>query len=158
MTADFVESKPLHKPPYKSGRDILDLQFRGGRGVIDRNDWARRAYDDLRRRCAHIPEEDLVRLFHARSQSQLELIQGDAVFREYNATHLPGRRRRVRHAKPKAPSKVALVSKPAADARGKTRERRGKAPPARKASKPKAKPARSKGAGRKAAKSKPRRR
>jgi hypothetical protein len=113
MAADFVESKPLHKLPYKSGRDILDGQYKGGRSVIERNEWARAAFDDLRRRCAHVPEEDLVRLFHDRSQSQLELIQGAAVFHEYNATHLPGQRRHRQKLKlPKPSMPPATPGKP----------------------------------------------
>lgn len=96
MSADFVEPKPLHKLPLKSGRDILEAQSKSGRAIIERSDWAREAYESLRRRCPHVPEEDLVRLFHDRGQSQLELIVGEAIFREYNATRPLGRRRTKR--------------------------------------------------------------
>jgi hypothetical protein len=110
MAADFVEPKPLHKLPFKSGKDILEGQYRSGRSLLDRSDWARDAFEGLRRRCSHIPEEVLVRLFHDKTQSQLEFIQGEAVFLEYNATHPIGRRRvKVRPPKPAPRAVVASV-------------------------------------------------
>jgi hypothetical protein len=141
MTAEFVESKPLHKLPFKSGRDILEAQIRNGRGVVDRNDWARAAYADLRQRCPHVPEEELVRLFHDKAQSQLELIQGDAIFREYNATHLLGRKRMK--VKPRPPSRVVVESRPAeAKPKPAAKPAPKKAPPKKAAKpKPKARPA-----------------
>jgi hypothetical protein len=93
MTADFVEPRPVHKYPTKSGRDVLDAQYKGGLSVIEKADWARVAFDGLRRRFTHVPEETLVRLFHDRTASQLELIQGAATFAEYNAMHPLGRKR-----------------------------------------------------------------
>jgi hypothetical protein len=143
MAADFVEPKPLQKYPVKSGRDILEAQYKGGRSVIDRFDWAREAYDSLRRRCTHVPEEELVRLFHDRGQSQLELIQGAAVFQEYNASHPIGRRRvkaKKAHLRPTPPPPPA-VAKPAAKAPAKKAVPKPKAKPkaAPKAAKAKAK-------------------
>jgi hypothetical protein len=128
MSADFVEPKPLHKLPMKSGRDILDAQYKSGRAIVDRSDWARLAYESLRKRCPHVPEEELVRLFHDRGQSQLELITGDAIFREYNASRPLGRRRTKRNrrnggssapkakaaARPKEARKPKLAKRPAA--------------------------------------------
>lgn len=141
MAADFVEPKPLHKLPFKSGKDILETQFKNGRALLDKSDWARDAFDNLRRRCKNVPEELLIRLFHDKTQSQLEFIQGEAVFLEYNATHPIGRRRvkvRVKPAPkvvvksvpaPKAapPKKAAKAAKPV----------KAKAPKARKAAPPK---------------------
>jgi hypothetical protein len=165
MTADFVESKPLHKAPYKSGGDILESQYKGGRAVIDRHDWARASYDDLRRRCTHVPDADLVRLFNDRSQSQLELIVGDAVFREYNATRPLGRKR-VK-VKPRPASKVVVKTveppKPAAKPAPKAAAPPKREAPRKKAPTPspkaaKAKPKASKAPARKASKAKARRR
>lgn len=118
MATDFVETRPLHKFPVKSGRDILDAQYKGGRSTIEKADWARSLYDVLKRRCPHVPEEQLVRLFHDRGQSQLEFIQGAATFLEYNTLHPIGKRRikvrsrpasavRVVPAVPAAPAKAA---------------------------------------------------
>lgn len=136
MSADSVESRPLHKYPVKSGRDILEGQYRSGRGVLDKSDWAREAFDSLRKRCPHVPEETLVRLFHDKSQSQLELIQGEAVFQEYNSTHPFGRRRVKVRARP-AP-KVDVRSVPAS----RPAPRAAPKPAAKKAAaKPKARPA-----------------
>jgi hypothetical protein len=155
MTAEFVESRPVHKTPFRSGRDILDGQIRNGRGVIDRNDWARSAFEDLRRRCPHVPEEELVRLFHDKAQSQLELIQGDAIFREYNATHLLGRKRvKVR---PRPASRAVVVSRPAEPpAKPAKAAPKPATKPAKKAARPKPRPA--KAAPRKMAKAKRRKR
>ncbi|HEV8361686.1 MAG TPA: hypothetical protein VGR28_14650 [Candidatus Thermoplasmatota archaeon] len=118
--------------PFKSGKDILETQYKSGRSVLERSDWARASFDSLRRRFVHVPEEQLVRLFHNKTQSQLEMIQGDAVFLEYNATHPIGRRRvKVRRKlAPLAAPKVAAPAKRAAPPK-----------PAKAKAKPKARPA-----------------
>lgn len=136
MSADFVEPRPLHKLPVKSGRDVLDAQYKSGRTIIDKAEWAREAFEQLRRRCPHVPEEHLVRLFHDKAPSQLELIQGAAILAEYNATHPLGRRRvRPRRARglPAAGGSrpVAKKAKPRAAARPKAPARASR--PARKA-------------------------
>lgn len=119
MATDIVEQKPLHKYPVKSGRDILDAQYKGGRSIIEKAEWARLLFDGLRRRCPHVPEEQLVRLFHESSQSQLEFIQGAATFEEYNAAHPLGRRRvrakprPVLRAVPAPVAPVKVLPKPA---------------------------------------------
>lgn len=138
MAADFVEQRPLHKFPMKSGRDILDAQYKGGRAVIEKADWARDLYEGLRRRCPHVPEEQLVRLFHDRSQSQLELIQGSATFAEYNASHPLGRKRVKVKPRPHLRT-VAAPSLPPAKASAKP-PAKGPAKPLAKKAKPKAAP------------------
>jgi hypothetical protein len=141
MTADFVEAKPLPKYHVKSGRDILEAQYKSGRSIVEKDAWARQAYDSLRRSCPHVPEEELVRLFHDRSASQLELIQGDATFREYNATHQLGRRKvKVKFRPPPAP--VAAPPKAAPKAAAKPEPKKAKKPePAKAAARPKPRPA-----------------
>lgn len=114
MAADFVEQRPVHKFPVKSGRDILDAQYKGGRSTIEKADWARNLYDVLKRRCPHVPEEQLVRLFHDRSASQLEFLQGAATFLEYNAAHPLGKRRIKVRARPASAVRVASVPAPKA--------------------------------------------
>jgi len=161
MSADFVEARPVQKPPYRTAQDILEGQSRGGRGVIERAEWARLAFEGLRSRCTHVPEEELVRLFSNRGQSQLELIQGAAVFKEYNATHPSGPRRKAKgRPKPGArrpPPAAAPPARPAAAAKQAPPRKPAKAaerprPAARSA------PARSKPAPRKAAPVKAKRR
>jgi hypothetical protein len=146
MAADFVEPKPLHKLPLKSGKDILEGQYRSGRSTLDKAEWARDAFDGLRRRCAHVPEDSLVRLFHGKTQSQLELIQGEAIFLEYNATHQLGRKRVKVRVKPapravvtSVPAAKAAPPKPKPAPKKAAKAAKAKARPAPKASKAKAK-------------------
>lgn len=144
MAADFVEQRPVHKFPVKSGRDILDAQYKGGRSVVEKADWARALYDVLKRRCPHVPEEQLVRLFHDRGQSQIEFLQGAATFLEYNAAHPIGKRRVKVRSRPASAVRVAAVPaapkpppkaapKPPKKAKAAPRPKPSRAKPAKKA-------------------------
>lgn len=150
MSADYAESRPLHKFPGKSGKDIIEAQYKGGRGVIEKVEWARVAYESLRKRCPHVPEEEMIRLFYGRSQSQLELIQGAAIFKEYNATHPLGRKRVKPRRGAKKPVPVETRETPQAKeppkAAAKAKAPAKKAPP-----KAKKAPVKAKGAARKPA-------
>lgn len=86
---DGVEYGTYLKPHHRSGREILEHQYRNGLNIIERSPWAKNAYQHLLKRCAHLAEEEIIRLFQNRTQSQLELVIGAAIFREYNATHPP---------------------------------------------------------------------
>lgn len=86
---DAVQFKAFPKTGLKSGRELLEQQYRSGLSVVERNPWAKNAYQYLLQRCPHLTEEEILRLFHNRTQSQLELVIGAAIFREYNAFHPP---------------------------------------------------------------------
>ncbi|HVL87593.1 MAG TPA: hypothetical protein VM681_06265, partial [Candidatus Thermoplasmatota archaeon] len=85
---EAVEYKVV-KTAHRSGRELLEQQYRGGLAVVERNPWAKSAYQYLLQRCPHLSEEEILRLFNNRTQSQLELVIGSAIFREYNASHPP---------------------------------------------------------------------
>ena len=55
--------------------------------TIQGSDWASDIYTLILNECPHVPEEDVVRLFRNKHPSEAELVIGDALFREYNATH-----------------------------------------------------------------------
>ena len=106
---DLVEYKTLHKPGYKSGKELLELQYRNGLSTVERNPWAKNAYQYLLERCPHLSEEEIVRLFHNRTQSQLELVIGAALFRQYNAFH-PNRNSMRAGLKIKPVRRIGLIS------------------------------------------------
>ena len=68
-------------------REIQERQYRDGLRTIQASDWASDIYTLILNECPHVPEEDVVRLFRHRHASEAESVLGDALFREYNATH-----------------------------------------------------------------------
>ncbi|MBI4393883.1 MAG: hypothetical protein HY556_08835 [Euryarchaeota archaeon] len=73
------------KPQYKSGKEVMDAQYERGKRVIEKNPWAKEAFNQILERCPHVVEFDVVRLFDGKSQSHEEFIIGAALFKEYNA-------------------------------------------------------------------------
>jgi hypothetical protein len=164
---DIVEYKTLHKPGQKSGKELLELQYRNGLAVVERNPWAKSAYQQLLARCPHLSEEELIRLFHNRSQSQLEIVVGAALFRQYNAVHPPKSSiragfkikpvRRVGLVTFEAPPETRITTIPARKPAPRKvavpvpkAHRPTRRPPARKATKTRAKPKKAKSAPRRA--------
>lgn len=70
---------------------VYDRQYREGLRTIEQAEWANDIYTLILNQCPHLPEEEVVRLFRHRHASEAEMVLGEALFREYNATH--GRRR-----------------------------------------------------------------
>jgi hypothetical protein len=63
----------------------MDAQYERGTRVIEKNPWAKEAFNQILERCPHVVEFDVVRLFDGKSQSHEEFIIGAALFKEYNA-------------------------------------------------------------------------
>ena len=68
-------------------RDIRERQYRDGLRTIQASDWATDIYTLILNQCPHLPEEEVVRLFRSRHAGEAEMVLGEALFREYNATH-----------------------------------------------------------------------
>ena len=68
-------------------RDIRERQYRDGLRIIQSSEWASDIYTLILNECPHLPEEDVVRLFRNRHPTEAEHVLGEALFREYNATH-----------------------------------------------------------------------
>ena len=67
--------------------EIFERQYREGLKVIQGSDWASDIYTLILNECPHVAEEEVVRLFRHRHPSEAEQVLGEALFREYNATH-----------------------------------------------------------------------
>lgn len=68
-------------------KQIRERQYKEGLRTIQASDWATDIYTLILNECPHVPEEEVVRLFRNRHPSEAEHVLGDALFREYNATH-----------------------------------------------------------------------
>lgn len=68
-------------------REIHERQYRDGLRIIQASDWATDIYTLILNECPHVAEEEVVRLFRNRHPSEAEHVLGEALFREYNATH-----------------------------------------------------------------------
>lgn len=68
-------------------KEIHERQYRDGLRTIQASDWASDIYTLILNECPHVAEEEVVRLFRNRHPSEAELVLGEALFREYNATH-----------------------------------------------------------------------
>lgn len=66
---------------------IHERQYREGLRTIQASDWANDIYTLILNECPHVPEEEVVRMFRNRHPTEAELVLGEALFREYNATH-----------------------------------------------------------------------
>jgi hypothetical protein len=71
-----------------TAKDIRERQYREGLKTIQASDWATDIYTLILNECPHVPEEDVVRLFRHKHPSEAELVLGEALFREYNLTHI----------------------------------------------------------------------
>ena len=83
-------SAPTVSPEQRArqiSHDIFERQYRDGLKVIQGSDWASDIYTLILNECPHVPEEEVVRLFRHRHPSEAEQVLGEALFREYNATH-----------------------------------------------------------------------
>lgn len=72
-------------------KEIRERQYRDGLRTIQGSDWASDIYTLILNECPHVPEEDVVRLFRNRHPSDADHVLGDALFHEYNATHVTRR-------------------------------------------------------------------
>lgn len=75
-----------------TAKEIRERQYRDGLRTIQASDWATDIYTLILNECPHVAEDDVVRLFRNRHPSEAEHVLGDALFREYNATHAHARR------------------------------------------------------------------
>ncbi|HWH09396.1 MAG TPA: hypothetical protein VNX21_09360 [Candidatus Thermoplasmatota archaeon] len=66
---------------------VHERQYREGLKTIQQAEWASDIYTLILNECPHLPEEEVVRLFRHRHASEAEMVLGEALFREYNATH-----------------------------------------------------------------------
>ncbi|MGC9308677.1 MAG: hypothetical protein ACP5FL_07885 [Thermoplasmatota archaeon] len=70
--------------------EILEEQREEGRRIIERSATSRELFEELRRECPHVPEEEIVRLFKsvaAGTKMVDSAIVAAAHNMEYNATH-----------------------------------------------------------------------
>jgi hypothetical protein len=66
---------------------VFERQYSEGIRTIQGADWASDIYNLILNECPHVPEEEVVRLFRRRNAGEAESVLGEALFREYNATH-----------------------------------------------------------------------
>ena len=66
---------------------VYERQYREGLQTIQKSEWANDIYTLILNECPHLPEDEVVRLFRHRHASEAEMVLGEALFREYNATH-----------------------------------------------------------------------
>ncbi len=70
--------------------EILEEQREEGRRIIERSSTSRELYEELKKECPHVPEEEIVRLFKsvaAGTKMVDSAIVAAAHNMEYNATH-----------------------------------------------------------------------
>lgn len=83
----MADAKVAHTKARVIADEIHERQYRDGLRTIQSSDWAGDIYTLILNQCPHLPEEDVVRLFRNRHPSEAEHVLGEALFREYNATH-----------------------------------------------------------------------
>ena len=88
----MVDQRAAAQRARATAEAVHERQYRDGLRVIQAADWANDIYTLILNECPHVPEEEVVRLFRNRSSGEAEMVLGEALFREYNATH--GRRPR----------------------------------------------------------------
>lgn len=88
----MVDTLPAKERARSIAESVHERQYREGRRTIESAHWANDIYTLILNQCPHLPEEEVVRLFRARHASEAEMVLGEALFREYNATHAPARR------------------------------------------------------------------
>lgn len=66
---------------------VRERQLREGMRTIQQSEWAGDIYTLILNQCPHLDEDTVVRLFRQRHAAEAEMVLGEALFREYNATH-----------------------------------------------------------------------
>lgn len=70
-----------------ASESILERQYAEGLRTIQGSEWATDIYNLILNECPNVPEDQVVRLFRRRNAQEAEQVLGEALFREYNATH-----------------------------------------------------------------------
>lgn len=83
----MVDPRPAQTRARSLSEAIFERQYAEGIRTIQSTEWANDIYNLILNQCPHVPEEEVVRLFRRRNASEAEQVLGDALFREYNATH-----------------------------------------------------------------------
>lgn len=77
---------PIERARLKA-TEVREALLQEGRRVVRKNEWARDLFPQVQAAAPSVPDEELYRIFARRPSGQPELILGQALFLEYNATH-----------------------------------------------------------------------